>query len=92
MSFLAMTFANANSCGERQKNDRRMTSKMINKRTTSMAETCHLSLPQFEPTPLPAPVLFCCMHFASDGLGKNVSKEVCERHTPKFMADKSIVD
>jgi len=29
---------------------------------------------------------------ASDGLSKNVSKEVHERHTPKFMADKSIVD
>jgi len=28
----------------------------------------------------------------SDGLSKNVSKEVYERHTPKFMADKSIVD
>jgi len=28
----------------------------------------------------------------SDGLSKNVRKEVYERHTPKFMADKSIVD
>jgi len=28
----------------------------------------------------------------SDGLSKNVSKEVYEHHTPKFMADKSIVD
>jgi len=28
----------------------------------------------------------------SDGLSKNVSKEVYELHTPKFMADKSIVD
>jgi len=27
-----------------------------------------------------------------DGLGKNVSKEVCQHHAPKFMADKSIVD
>jgi len=28
----------------------------------------------------------------SDGLSKNVSKEVYQRHTPKLMADKSIVD
>ena len=28
----------------------------------------------------------------SDGLSKNVSKDVYERHTPKFMAHKSIVD
>jgi len=28
----------------------------------------------------------------SNGLSENVSKEVSERHTPKFMADKSIVD
>jgi len=28
----------------------------------------------------------------SDGLSKNVSKEACQRHTPKFTADKSILD
>ena len=28
----------------------------------------------------------------SDVLSKNVSREVYQRHTPKFMADKSIVD
>jgi len=27
-----------------------------------------------------------------DGLSKNVSKEVYQRDTPKFMADKSILD
>jgi len=27
-----------------------------------------------------------------DGLSKKVSKEVCQCHTPQFMADKSILD